>query len=404
MRNAFFDYIRRQNKPLSAMITTKAIQAFQQIETPFYYYDMALLRRPLEECSKQAGLYGYKVHYAVKANDDPRILALVRDYGFGVDCVSGGEVKLALDAGFAPEKIVFAGVGKTDREINLALDAGISCFNVESIPELEVIDSLARAKGVQAPVCIRVNPDIDAHTHRYITTGLEENKFGISAWAFDELVEALRAAKNIAFKGLHLHIGSQITIMEPFKLECKRALQIVARFREAGFEVTDLNLGGGLGVDYGAPALNPVPPFEAWFGTVAENLPVGPGQTVHFEPGRALVAQCGYLISRAVFVKKGKDRKFVILDAGMNDLIRPALYGARHNVENLTSRGGMLRYDVVGPVCESSDIWGEGLLLPAASRGDLFAISTAGAYGQVMSMRYNQRPFAKAYYSDEVLK
>ena len=386
------------------MITNKAIEAFRQIETPFYYYDMALLQQTLQECSKQAGLYGFQVHYAIKANDDPRILAMVRDYGFGVDCVSGGEVKLALDAGFAAEKIVFAGVGKTDREINLALDAGIGCFNVESIPELEVIDALARAKGVQAPVCIRVNPDIDAHTHRYITTGLKENKFGISAWAFDELVAALRAATNIAFKGLHLHIGSQITIMEPFKLECKRALEIVAKFREAGFEVTDLNLGGGLGVDYDYPSLNPVAPFEAWFGTVAENLPVGPGQTVHFEPGRALVAQCGYLISRAVFVKKGKERKFVILDAGMNDLIRPALYGARHYVENLTSRGGKLRYDVVGPICESSDTWGEGLLLPATSRGDLFAIGTAGAYGQVMSMRYNQRPFAKAYYSDEILK
>lgn len=386
------------------MITGKAIQAFKQIETPFYYYDMELLRSTLKECRTQADRYGFMVHYAIKANDDPRIVATIRDYGFGVDCVSGGEVQMALDAGFTPDKIVFAGVGKTDREIILALKAGIGCFNVESIPELEVIDALARQLGVMAPVCIRVNPDIDAHTHKYITTGLEENKFGISAWAFDELVASLKASRNIILKGLHLHIGSQITIMEPFALECRRALDIVARFREAGFNITDLNLGGGLGVDYFDPEQNPMPPFEDWFGTVAANLPVAPGQTVHFEPGRALVAQCGYLISRVIFVKKGKDRKFAILDAGMNDLIRPALYGAHHAVENLTSRGGMLRYDVVGPICESSDIWGEGLLLPATSRGDLFAICTAGAYGQVMSMRYNQRPYAKSYYSDEILK
>ncbi len=385
------------------MISGKAIEAFGQIDTPFYYYDIELLRATLQECRHQAGIYGFQVHYALKVNDDPRILALICDYGFGVDCVSGGEVQLALDSGFAPDKIVFAGVGKTDKEITLALKAGIGCFNVESIPELEVIDALAGQLGVTAPVCIRVNPDIDAHTHKYITTGLEENKFGISAWAFDELVAALRAAKNVRLKGLHLHIGSQITIFEPFALECKRAMEIVARFREAGFEVTDLNLGGGLGVDYEQPMANPVAPFGEWFGTVASNLPVSPGQTVHFEPGRALVAQCGSLITRVVYVKSGKGRNFVILDAGMNDLIRPALYGARHAVENLTSAGAMQRYDVVGPVCESSDTWGEGLLLPETSRGDLFAIHSAGAYGQVMAMPYNRRPFAKAYYSDEIL-
>ena len=385
------------------MITNAAIGAFHKIETPFYYYDMELLRRTLDECHRQASRYGFKIHYAIKANDDKRIVEMIRSYGFGVDCVSGGEVKMALDAGFEPEKIVFAGVGKTDREITLALKAGIGCFNVESIPELEAIDAIAGSLGTSAPVCIRVNPDIDAHTHKYITTGLEENKFGISPWAFDALFAALRSAKNIRLKGLHLHIGSQITIFEPFALECKRALEIVARFREAGFSITDLNLGGGLGVDYESPAANPVAPFEEWFGTVAANLPVAPGQTVHFEPGRALVAQCGSLISRVVYVKNGKERNFVILDAGMNDLIRPALYGARHAVENLTSGGQMQRYDVVGPICESSDTWGEGLLLPSTRRGDLVAIHSAGAYGQVMSMRYNQRPFAKAYYSDELI-
>ena len=386
------------------MICKAAIEAFRQIETPFYYYDMELLHATLRECSMQAAKHGFMVHYAIKANDDPRVVEAVRSHGFGVDCVSGGEVEIALEAGFEPSKIVFAGVGKTDAEITLALKAGIGCFNVESIPELEVINQIAGGLGVTAPVCIRVNPDIDAHTHKYITTGLAENKFGISAWAFEELVAALRAAHNVRLKGLHLHIGSQITIMEPFALECKRALEIVARFREAGFDITDLNLGGGLGVDYEAPVANPIPPFEEWFGTVAANLPVAPGQTVHFEPGRALVAQCGSLVSRVVFVKNGKDRNFVILDAGMNDLIRPALYGAHHAVENLTPHEGQCRYDVVGPICESSDTWGEDLQLPGTARGDLFAIHSAGAYGQVMAMRYNQRPFAKAYYSDEIIK
>lgn len=386
------------------MISGQAIEVFKGIETPFYYYDMDLLRATLSECRNQAAKYGYKVHYAIKANDQQRIVDTVCSYGFGVDCVSGGEIDLAVASGFDPAKIVFAGVAKTDAEIRLALKVGIGCFNCESIPEMECIDTIAGEMGLKANIAIRVNPDIDAHTHKYISTGLEENKFGISIRAFDTVVETLAMLQNVQFQGLHVHVGSQITDMNVFALACKRTVDLTHRFERAGYPVKSINLGGGLGVDYQYPVENPMPRFDAWFQTVHDNLPLEPGQELHFEPGRALVAQCGDLITRAVYVKQGIDRKFVILDAGMNDLIRPALYQAYHHVENLTGKGEKQRYDVAGPVCESSDCWGEGMQITEAHRGDLFAIHSAGAYGQVMSMPYNRRPFAKAYYSDDILK
>ena len=386
------------------MISGQAIEVFKNIETPFYYYDMDLLRATLSECRNQAAKYGYKVHYAIKANDQQRIVDTVCSYGFGVDCVSGGEIDLAVASGFDPAKIVFAGVAKTDAEIRLALKVGIGCFNCESIPEMECIDTIAGEMGLKANIAIRVNPDIDAHTHKYISTGLEENKFGISIRAFDTVVETLATLQNVQFQGLHVHVGSQITDMNVFALACKRTVDLTHRFERAGYPVKSINLGGGLGVDYQHPVENPMPRFDAWFQTAHDNRPLEPGQELHFEPGRALVAQCGDLISRAVYVKQGIDRKFIILDAGMNDLIRPALYQAYHDVENLTGKGDKQRYDVAGPVCESSDCWGEGMLVAETHRGDLFAIHSAGAYGQVMSMPYNRRPFAKAYYSDDIIK
>ena len=384
------------------MISQKAVEAFKSIPTPFYYYDMDLLRSTLDECRKQAEDAGIQVHYAVKANDDSRIIAAVCQAGFGVDCVSGGEVDYALQQGFAPEKIVFAGVGKTDAEIIIALKGGIGCFNCESIPEIEVINQLAGQLGVRARIAVRINPDIDARTHKYISTGQEENKFGIAPGDFTALFRALRAASNLDFCGIHLHVGSQITDMSVFETECRRAAEVAELFEKKGFKVTDINLGGGLGVDYNDPDANPIPNFAAWMGGIRRCLPVKEGQRVHIEPGRALVAQCGSLIARVVFVKKVASQKCVILDAGMNDLIRPALYQAHHKIENLTSRGGLLRYDVVGPVCESSDFWGGKQLLPATARGDIFAIRSAGAYGQVMAMHYNRRPLAKAIYSDDI--
>lgn len=379
-----------------------ATEAFGAIETPFYYYDMELLGQTLDELNHRRAKYGYVAHYAVKANDDPRILEAVRAAGLGVDCVSGGEVALALQAGFSPDKIVFAGVGKTDREIRLALEAGIGCFNCESIPEIEVIDALAGALGRRARIAVRVNPDIDAHTHKYISTGLEDNKFGISTWAFDTLAATLGRLQNTDFLGLHVHVGSQITDMGVFELEGRRTLELVDWFRSRNLAIDYLNVGGGLGVDYDDPDANPVPQFAGWMESIHRNLPLSGGQTLHFEPGRSIVAQCGSLISRVVFVKEGRTRKFAILDAGMNDLIRPALYGAHHKVQNLTCAGAETLYDVVGPVCESSDVWGVDLPLPVTKRGDLMAIRSAGAYGQVMAMDYNRRPRAKAVYSDQL--
>ena len=383
-------------------ISKEAVRSFANIQTPFYYYDMDLLRSTVAECRAQAARHGIEVHYAVKANDQRPIVGQMLSAGFGVDCVSGPEVEYALKLGFTPEKIVFAGVGKTDAEIILALKGGIGCFNCESIPEIEVINALAGQLGVRARIAVRVNPDIDARTHRYISTGQEENKFGIAPGDFPELFGILRSAINLDFCGIHLHVGSQITDMSVFEAECRKAASLSEVFADNGFPVANINLGGGLGVDYANPAANPVPDFASWMETIRRVLPAKEGQRVHIEPGRALVAQCGSLISRVVFVKKVASQKCVILDAGMNDLIRPALYQAHHKIENLTGSGPLLRYDVVGPVCESSDFWGGKQLLPETSRGDLVAIRSAGAYGQVMAMRYNRRPFAEAYYSDQL--
>ena len=384
------------------MITPKAIEAFKTIPTPFYYYDIELLRQTLDIYKAQIDKYGYNAHYALKANADPRILEIIKSYGLGADCVSGNEVKLAVASGFDPMKVVYAGVGKSDREINDALEAGIFSFNCESIPEIKVIDQLAGAKGVVARVSIRINPDIDAHTHKYISTGLEENKFGISPWSFADVVEVISNCKNIELIGLHFHVGSQITDLSVFELTCRRVEELQKWFIDNNVEIRNINLGGGLGIDYQNPVQAPIAPFERYFETIHKNLIVRPGQNVHFEPGRALVGKCGHLITRGLYVKVGRKKKFAILDAGMNDLIRPSLYQAYHAVENLTSALPADIYDIVGPVCESADCWGQDRMLAAAERGDICAIHSAGAYGQVMAMKYNQRDLAAAVYSDKL--
>jgi diaminopimelate decarboxylase len=328
----------------------------------------------------------------------------IRKAGFGVDCVSGNEVKLAIKYGFSPDKIVYAGVGKSDKEIKAALKAGIYAFNCESVEEIKVIGELAKSMGKVAHISIRVNPDIDAHTHKYISTGKKEDKFGISPWMFEDVLNTIQTSDHLELIGLHFHIGSQITELGVFKTLCQRIEDLQKWFLDRGVLVESLDLGGGLGVDYVDPVGNPIAKFDEYFDIISKNLIVRPGQSVHFEPGRAIVAQCGTLISRVLYVKKGKGIKFAILDAGMNDLIRPALYHAHHKIDNLTSTGRRLKYDVVGPVCESSDFWDKKIVLPETKRGDLIAIRSAGAYGQVMGMRYNQRDLAKAYYSDDLKK
>ena len=390
------------------MLDFNTIEQLDKIATPFYYYDMDLFYKTVDHVAELAAQHNLKVHYAVKANAEKRLLEYISSKGFGADCVSGNEVLHAHECGFRPEKIVYAGVGKSDKEIYNALMLGIEAFNCESLQEIFVINEMAHHYGVKASISVRINPDIDAHTHKYVTTGLYENKFGISQHEFDKLIEIIRKSEHIDFFGLHFHIGSQITrVSEVFALECSRVNDIVRYFEDKGLTVRNINLGGGLGVDYDDPDGNPIADFETWFDTIAGNIVHREDQEVHVEPGRSMVAQCGTLISRVVFVKSGETKNFLIMDAGMNDLIRPALYGAYHKIENLSARMRTFfpthqAYDIVGPVCESSDVWGAGRLLPLSVRGDLMAIRSAGAYGQVMASRYNMKDIAPAVFSDSL--
>lgn len=377
--------------------------AFEKIETPFYYYDTDLLRRTLAALLSAMPPHS-KAHYAVKANDNPRLMKIIAASGMGADCVSGGEIAAAIAAGFAPQEIVFSGVGKSDKEILLALEHGIGCFNVESLPELDVIDQLAASCGVTAPVALRLNPHIDAHTHKYITTGLSENKFGIDITVADKAIEHALALPNVRLRGTHFHIGSQILTLEPFRLLCRRIGEWQRQWRARGFFMEYINVGGGLGIDYESPDEHPIPDFAAYFDVFANELAFEEGQTLHFEPGRSVVAQCGSLITRVLYVKQGLNKKFAIVDAGMSDLLRPALYQARHVIENLTeSCAPTDTYDVVGPICESADVFATDILLPAVMRGSMLAIRSAGAYGETMASRYNSRELPRTYFSDELL-
>ena len=383
-------------------MTTQFLQNIfnQETQTPLYYYNLELLEATLAEIKACCEDHPFKVHYAVKANANDRILRTIQASGIGVDCVSGGEVAASIEAGFDNKKIVFAGVGKTDREINLALDADILCFNVESIPELEVINELAEKKGKIADVAFRVNPNVDAHTHKYITTGLSENKFGINMEQLPEVLKTATEMKNINVVGLHFHIGSQITELEPFAKLCEKVNSLQDDVEQLGISLKIINVGGGLGVDYDNPDVNPIPQFKAYFDIFKNGLKLRDGQEVHFELGRAIVAQCGSLITRVTYVKKGTVKQFVITDAGMTDLIRPALYQAHHKIENITStEKDTAVYDVVGPICESSDCFGENETLPITKRGDLLALRTAGAYGEIMASRYNLRTLPHTLYS-----
>ncbi|OQA47993.1 MAG: Diaminopimelate decarboxylase [Bacteroidetes bacterium ADurb.Bin302] len=376
------------------------IDKFKGIKTPFYYYDLGLLRRTLDILKAETDKYGFTEHYAVKANANPTILKIISSYGFGADCVSGGEIKAALEAGFPANRIVFAGVGKADWEIELGLDNDIFCFNIESLAELNVINEFAAAKHKVATIEIRVNPDIDAHTHSKITTGLQENKFGINLEQLDDIIETANKLKNINLIGLHFHIGSQITDMSVFKDLCLRVNEIQYNLLQKGIHLQNLNFGGGLGVDYHHPNHYSIPDFTNYFAVFNKLVERRENQDIHFELGRAVIAQCGSLISKVLYIKEGEKKKFAILDAGMTDLIRPAMYDAYHRPENITSDLEIDTYDIVGPICESSDVFGKDIELNKTKRGDLIAFRTAGAYGEVMASQYNLRAIAKSYFSD----
>ena len=376
------------------------INKLRELQTPFYFYNTDLLRDTLALIRAEADRYGFHVHYAVKANANHKILSIIRENGLGADCVSGGEIKASLAAGFPAKKIVFAGVGKADWEINLGLDNDIFCFNVESAAELEVINELAGAKNKVASVALRINPEVDAHTHAYITTGLKENKFGINLSQLDSVLDLFETLKNVKLIGLHFHVGSQITDLTSFQSLCSRVTEIQENMARRRILVENLNFGGGLGIDYHHPNHLPIPDFKEYFAIFHKHMKLRPEQQVHFEPGRSVVGQCGTLITKVLYVKEGASKNFAIVDAGFTELIRPALYQAYHRIENLTSDEAEEVYDVVGPICESSDSFGKSVDLNKVRRGDLIALRSAGAYGEIMASQYNCRQLPQAYFSD----
>ena len=375
---------------------------FTKLETPFYYYDVELLQQTLDIVKTETEKYGYEAHYAVKANANPKLLKIISVTGLGADCVSGNEIKACIEAGFPANKIVFAGVGKTDKEINYALEQDIFCFNVESIPEMEVINELAAAKNKTARIALRVNPNIDAHTHHHVTTGLAENKFGLDVGNLDNIIALLKGLKNLELIGIHFHLGSQITDLSVFENLCVFINELQNRFEGKGINLKVIDVGGGLGVNYEHPNHIPIADFESYFRIFNKYLKLRAGQKVHFEPGRSIVAQCGSLITKVTYVKKGIEKQFAIVDAGMTDLIRPALYGAYHRIENITSDKPAQKYDVVGPICESSDVFAKDTELNETKRGDLLALRSAGAYGEIMASRYNLRRLPEGWVSTEL--
>ena len=382
---------------------TFPIEKLKTLRTPLYYYDAELLRQTLDTIKAEtARREGFAVHYAIKANANPKVLRIIREAGLGADCVSGGEIEAAVKAGFPSSKIVYAGVGKNDWEINLGLDHDIFCFNVESIPELEVIDQLAAARGKTARVAFRLNPNVGAHTHANITTGLAENKFGIDMSDMTSVIEKARGLNNVKVVGLHFHIGSQILDMADFEALCNRVNELQTELDRHRISVEHINVGGGLGIDYQHPNRVPIPDFKAYFDTYAKKLRLRPRQTLHFELGRAVVGQCGTLFTRVLYIKEGRAKKFCIVDAGFTDLIRPALYQAYHKIENVTSDEPTEAYDVVGPICESTDVFAKQTDLNGCRRGDLLAIRSAGAYGEIMASQYNCRQLPKGYLSEEI--
>ena len=385
------------------MLSRKVAEQLRNYRTPFYLYDIDLLRQTLQSAVSVAERYNFVIHYAIKANFDPRILQVIKEYGLGIDCASGNEVRCAIEAGFDPKLIVYAGVGKRDHEIRYAIEQEIFAINCESIEELEVVNGLAAEAGKVVTVALRINPDIDPKTNHCIDTGQADSKFGISYEEVLGSAEKIQALKNVRIRGMHLHIGSQIRELHVFEYLCNKVNVIVENLVKLGFELDFVDVGGGLGINYDFPENEPVPNFASVFSIINTHLRVGDRQ-VHFEFGRAIVAQCGELITSVLFNKTtATGRKLVIVDASMTELIRPALYGSYHNIENITSTSDRHeRYTIVGTACESTDVFDENVNLPETRRGDLLTIKSAGAYGSSMASRYNQHDLPPSVYSDQL--
>jgi diaminopimelate decarboxylase len=363
-----------------------------RVGTPFYCYSRATLERHYKVFSA-ALPEGALVAFSVKANGNLAVLKTLALLGAGADVVSGGELAKALAAGIPAERIVFSGVGKTVEEMHQALTAGIYQFNVESEPELLALDEVARELNRRAPITLRINPDVDAKTHAKITTGTAETKFGIPFAHARAAYARAAALKNIEIVGIDVHIGSQLTDLEPFAAAFEKVADLTRTLRADGHSITRLDLGGGLGVPY--ENNNMPPPDPTAYGKVVARVTEGLGCRLIFEPGRLIAANAGVLVSKVLYVKQGDAKTFLILDAGMNDLLRPALYDAHHEIVAVAEpEAGAARvaYDVVGPVCETSDLFAAARQLPELKSGDLVAILSAGAYGATMASSYNARP------------
>ena len=385
------------------MLSRQVADKLAKYETPFYLYDIELLNQTLESLMSIANKYNYKIHYAIKANYDARLLQIIRKHGVGIDCASGNEVRCAIEAGFDPKTIVYAGVGKRDKEIRYAIEQDILAINCESIEEIELVNQFAAEASKVVNIALRVNPDIDPKTNHCIDTGQADSKFGISYEEILSEVESIRALKNIEVIGMHIHIGSQIRELHVFENMCNKVNVIVDNLTKLGFEIEFVDVGGGLGINYDMPENEPIPNFASVFAIIKQHLKVG-NRGVHFEFGRSIVAQCGELITKVLYNKTtATGRRLVIVDGSMTELIRPALYGSYHNIENITSESEQrLKYTIVGTACESTDVFDENISLPLTKRGDLLTIKSAGAYGMSMASRYNQHDLPAAVYSDEL--
>ena len=383
------------------MFNSELTQRLNKLKTPFYYYDLDLLDNTIVSL-KESLDPNYNVYYAIKANNNSKIIKLIKDHDLGIDAVSGEEINKSLNNSINPNKIVFAGVGKTKDEIIFAIKKKIYLFNCESLDEINLIDKVSQELNVRTKIAIRLNPNIDSRSHKYIKTGMFDSKFGIQIDHLTEILEKIKKFKHVDLKGYHFHLGSQIDDLGIFSKLCKVSNEINTYLKNKEFNITDVNLGGGLGINYKEPDLNLIPDFKSYFEIFKKNLIFFDNQKIHFELGRSIVGQCGFLFSRILYLKKSFNKHFVIIDAGMTELIRPALYNAQHHIENLSSNKKEIKYDIVGPLCESSDTFAKDYYLNESKIGDLIVIRSSGAYGEVMSSNYNLRKKVKAYYSNEL--
>lgn len=362
----------------------------ETVGAPFYVYSEATLRRHIRVFHDAFSGADALIAYSVKANSNLAVLKVLASEGAGADVVSGGELKRALKAGVAPGKIVFSGVGKTGDEIAAAIDAGIYQFNVESEPELDAISSIAQSKSKTAPIAFRINPDVAAGGHEKISTGKSEDKFGVPWSRARALYAKAREMKGVEIKGVDVHIGSQISDLAPFEAAFKKVAALIADLRADGCVIERLDLGGGLGIPYGEGA---TPPHPDAYAEMIKRVTAPLNVRLIFEPGRMIAGNAGVLVSRVIYVKEGEAKKFLVIDAGMNDLMRPALYDAWHEIWPVEERDGAREsYDVVGPICESADRFAKARMLPELRAGDLVALMSAGAYGAVQTSQYNTRP------------